>query len=261
MQHAVPTLHEIGVFILLVVGFVLVSHEALAPLHPADHREALAAVLGQCHSHRAAQSRPGCLSRLRVGGTGGIVGNGDPSALQLQGADAGIVVGQRRSLRLRPGLAPVKGLAAVDPVGLAVPHEGHQMSRLQLDHIGMNMAVALRHHHHMPALSLIIRDAEGGRIPGQAVHGIRAEPVGKDPSAVGQHLNGLPAEGALLRENRGVVAPGSAAVGALLTAHHGCILHIVLTLLPIELGGIHGPDRTVRSVEEGRILLTSGGIL
>ena len=121
----------------------------------------------------------------------------------------------------------------MDAVGLAVAHKRHQMPRFQLNDIGMDMAVAAGHHDHAPSLALIVRNAEGGGVAGQTLGRVGAQPVGKDPAAVGQHLNGLAAEGAFLREHGGVSAPCLAAVGALLAAHHGGELHIVLALLAV----------------------------
>ena len=131
-----------------------------------------------------------------------VVGDCNAAALQFKGADAGIVVGQRSSHRLAPRLAPVEGLAAVDAVGLAVAHESHQMARLKLYDIGMDMTIALRHHDHMPGLALVVRNAESSGVAGQALSRVGAEPVGEDPAAIAQHLNGLAAESALLGEDR-----------------------------------------------------------
>ena len=260
MQHTVPSLHQVGILVLLVVGLVLIAHVALAALHPADDGEGQAAVLRKRHRHRAAQAGPCSLAGHGVRGAGGVIGNGDAAALQLDRADAGVVVGQRGGCGHRPSLAPVKGLAAVDAVGLAVAHKGHQMPRLQLDDIGMDMAVAAGHHDHAPSFTLVVRDTEGGGVAGQTLGRVGAQPVGKDPAAVGQHLNGLAAEGAFLREHGGVVAPCFAAVGALLAAHHSGELHIVLTLYTVQLGGVHRPHGVVRAVEQRGVLLAAGGV-
>ena len=144
----------------------------------------------------------------------------------------------------------------MDAVGFAVAHKGHQMPRLQLDDIGVDVAVAAGHHDHAPSFTLVVRDAEGGGVAGQTLGRVGAQPVGKDPAAVGQHLNGLAAEGAFLREHGGVVAPCSAAVGALLAGE----LHIVLALYAVQLGGVHCPHGVVRAVEQRGILLASGGV-
>ena len=148
----------------------------------------------------------------------------------------------------------------MDAVSLAVAHESHQMARFQLHHVGVNVAVGLGHHDHPPGLALVVRDAEGGGVARQAVGRVGADPVGEDPPAVGQHLNGLAAEGALLGEHRLVGAPGTAAVKALLAADHRGELHIVLAGHPVQLGGVHGPDRAVRTVEKGRVLFAAGGV-
>ena len=148
----------------------------------------------------------------------------------------------------------------MDAVGLAVAHKGHQMPRFQLDDIGVDVAVAAGHHDHAPSLALIVRDAEGGGVAGQTLGRVGAQPVGKDPAAVGQHLNGLAAEGAFLREHGGVVTPCFAAVGALLAAHHSGELHIVLTLYAVQLGGVHRPHGVVRAVEQRGVLLAAGWV-
>ena len=103
-----------------------------SPLHIADHGECEAAVLGQRHGYGAAQARPGSDARRGTGRAGGIVGDGNSSALQLHRADAGVIVGQNRGNRLGPGVAVVQGLAAVDIVRRAASHEGCQVTRLQL---------------------------------------------------------------------------------------------------------------------------------
>ena len=260
VDGAVPALHDVGVLVLLVVGAVLVAHKAFAPLHPADDGEGQAAVLGQGHRHRAAQAGPGRLAGVRVGGAGGVVGDGDAAAGQLGGADAGVVVGQRGGFRLRPGVAPVKGLAAVDAVGLAIAHKGHQMARLQLDDVGVDVAVRLGHHDHPPGLAAVVRDAEGGGVARQTLGRVGAQPVGEDPPAVGQDLDGLAAEGALFGEDGLVGAPGAAAVKALLATDHRGELHVVLAGHAVQLGGVHGPDRAVGPVEKGRVLLAAGGV-
>ena len=245
---------------MLVVGAVLIPHVALAPLHPADDGEGQAAVLTQGHRHRAAQARPGRLAGVGIGGAGGIVRDGDPSAPELDGADAGIVVGQRGGLGLAPAFAPVKGLAAVDAVSLPVAHKGHQVPRFQLHHVGVHMAVGAGHHHHPPALALVVRDAEGGGVPRQPVRRVGAQPVGKDPPSIAQHLDGLAAEGALLGEHRLIGPPGAAAVAAFLAADHGGVLHVVLPFLAVQLGGIHGPHRPVGAVKQRGVLFAAGGV-
>ena len=83
----------------------------------------------------------------------------------------------------------------VDAVGFPVPHKGGQMARLQLHYVGVDMAVAFRHHHLAPGFSLIVGDPESGGIAGEAVRGISADPVGEDPAAVGKYLDRLAAEG------------------------------------------------------------------
>ena len=260
MQHAVAALHQVGVLVLLVVGLVLVAHVAFAALHPADDREGQAAVLGQGYRHRAAQAGPCGFAGLRVQRAGGVVGDGDAAALQFQRADAGIVVGQRGGRGLRPCVAVVEGFAAVDAPRLAVAHEGHQMSRLQLDNIRVDVAVALGHHDHPPRLALVIRNAERRGVAGKAIDRIGAEPVCEDPAPVGQDLDGLTAEGAFFGEDGGVVAPRLAAVGGFLAADDGGVLHVVLAGLPIQLGGVHRPDGVVGAVKQRGVLLAAGGV-
>ena len=236
MDHTVFALHDEWIFILLIIGFVFVADETFASFHPPDDGEGLAPVLRQCNRHRAAKTGPCSLSGYGIRRAGGVVGDGNASAGQFGGADAGIVVGQRCGNRLAPGIAIVKRFAAVNPVCFPVSHESHQVSRLQLYHIGMYMTVALRHHHQFPGFSLVVGDAESAGIAGQSVGGIRAKPVAKDPASVGKDLNRLAAEG------------------------HCGELHIVFPFLAVQLGGVHGPYRIIRTVEERRILFASGGI-
>ena len=148
----------------------------------------------------------------------------------------------------------------MDAVGLAVAHESHQMARLKLYDVGMDMTIALRHHDHMPGLALVVRNAESSGVAGQALSRVGAEPVGEDPAAIAQHLNGLAAEGALLGEDRLIESPRFAAVGAFLAADDRCVLHIVLASLSVELCSIHGPHRVVRTVKQRGVLLAAGGV-
>ena len=134
------------------------------------------------------------------------------------------------------------------------------MPRLQLNDVGVDVAVAAGHHDHTPGFALIVRDAEGGGVAGKSLGRVGAQPVGKDPAAVGQHLNGLTAEGALFREHGGVSAPCLAAVGALLAAHHSGELHVVLALHAVQLCGVHGPHGVIRAVEQRGVLLAAGGV-
>ena len=134
------------------------------------------------------------------------------------------------------------------------------MARLQLHYVGVDMAVAFRHHHLAPGFSLIVGDPKGGGIAGETVRGIGADPVGEDPAAVGKHLDRLAAEGSLLRENRFIGAPGHAAVGAFLAADHGGELHVVFARLPVQLSRVHGPYGVVRTVKKRRVLLAAGRI-
>ena len=260
MQPSVGALHQVRILVLLVVGLVLVADVAFAPLHPADHGEGQAAVLGQGHGYGAPQAGPCALAAHILGDAGGVVGDGNAAGLGADGADGRIVVGQHRGLGLGPAVAPVKGLAAIDEVRLPAAHEGNQVSIVQLHHGGMNSAIGLGHHDHPPSFALIVGDAEGGGVAGKAVHRVGANPVAVDPASVFQHLNGLPGEGALLGEDGLVVAPGLAAVEGLLAAHLSGVLHIVLAGDAAQLGGVHTPDGAVGAKEQGRVLLRTGGV-
>ena len=257
MKPAVRALHDVWVFILSVVRLVLSTHVPLAPFHIADHGEGKAAVLGQRNGYRAAQTRPGSHAGCRAGCAGRVVGNGDSAALQLDRTDAGIVVGQNGGHRCSPGISVVHGFASVDMVGRAASHERSQMSRLQLHHIGVNRAVALRHIHGFPGLSLVIGNAECGGITCQAQLGVGTDPVTENPASTLQHLDGLSAEAALLRKYGLVIAPGLSPIRALLTADHRGKLHVVLAFHPGQLGSVHSPHFPVGAGKQGRILLAS----
>ena len=117
--------------------------------------------------------------------------------------------------------------------------------------------MTLGHIHLPPGFPLVVGDLEGGGVTGEALGGVGAQPVGKNPPAVGQHLDGLAAEGALPGEDGLVGPPGQSAVGALLEADLGGELHVVLPRLAVPLGGVHGPDGAIRAVEEGGVLLAA----
>ena len=135
------------------------------------------------------------------------------------------------------------------------------MAILQLHHCCVNPSPGVGHHHLPPGFPLVVRNPEGGGVPCQAVHGVGADPGSVNPSSVFQDLDGLPGEGALLRENGFVVGPGLAAVKGFLAADLRGKLHIVLSRHPAQLGGIHAPYGAVGAQEQRGVLLGTGGII
>ena len=131
------------------------------------------------------------------------------------------------------------------------------MTVFQFNNVGVDAPVAARHIHLTPSLTLIVGNLEGGRVAGETVCGIAAQPVGEDPASAAQNLNRLAAEAALTGKQRFVFAPGLAAVRAFLAANLRGELHVVLSRLTVELRGVDCPHGVVRSVEEGRILLAA----
>ena len=95
MKGPVPGLHQKGIFILTVVKAVFLTGKAFSRFHMTNQRKCPAVVLGKGHRYRAAKAGPGRLVLSGLRGAGRVAGNGQTSARQLNGTDAGIVVGKR----------------------------------------------------------------------------------------------------------------------------------------------------------------------
>ena len=124
------------------------------------------------------------------------------------------------------------------------------MAFFELDHVRMDAPLASRHLHRAPGFPFVVGDLEHRGVTRKTIFAVGADPVAEDPPPVGEDLNRLAAERSLPREHNVVIAPRFSAVCALLAAHDGGILHVVLTLRAGELCSVHRPYLAVRSEKE-----------
>ena len=131
------------------------------------------------------------------------------------------------------------------------------MAVFQFHQRRVDASVALRHVDDSPGLTFVVRDAERRGVSRKTVLGIAADPGAHDPAAVGEYLDGLAAEGPLLREQHFRLLPGPSEVPGGLAPDDGGVLHVVLAFHPVQLGGVEGPYLAVGVLEKAGVLLAA----
>ena len=127
MESAVFALHQIRVFVLLVVGCIFVPCEAFASFHDTDHWPCLAAVLRKCNSNRATKSRPCYFAVYRMRRMGWVVSDGNSAAGQFQCTDTGVIVRKYCRNRFCPCITPVCRFADINIVSETAAEKGIQV--------------------------------------------------------------------------------------------------------------------------------------